>query len=704
MHTDSFSHIAHGNPPPKSALPPWQQFFALPAYYWLLVACFWVMVIHSPHIPIWLSVFGLVSIIAQLPTLKSKFKKQKSLYKGIQLFGFLLGVIGLWLSFGQILVTDVSICFLALCLFAKLWEIYNKRDAYVVLNLCLFVIASGFLWSQNFGMAVGAMVAMAMVLLGFIALADDNNTTGAGRLRALGFVMLPALPLLVILFLFFPRFDPLWTLNLAGNKATTGVSDSMSPGDFANLSKSTQLAFRVEFQGKIPSRHELYWRGLIFEQFDGITWRESPRPRSYWRSLEEPPKWANPILGTAKDSYTIMLEPTQQHWLFGLDYSRLSPLRGVGTADDFTLRSYHPITQRFRYQAGYYPDAQVGIALSTPEKQATLQLPKTGNDKSRQLAQELFHQAQGDTVQFVNLFQNHISRNDFYYTLSPPALNKERIDEFLFGTRQGFCEHYASSFVFLARSAGIPARVVAGYQGGQLGRDGKSWEVRQMDAHAWAEVWVEGQGWVRVDPTAFVAPNRILDGMSDYTEEMGSVAFGEGVAGTLGYQQFRLLQSIYRFSDELSYHWQKSIVGFDGENQKNTLSKLGIGSLMEQIALMMASFAFVLTCLGIVFWYRRRVIYHVFDKPVHMLAKRLAKQNPAFTKTSSESHLSYLIRMQQHTDEATAKQLDELSKTYRMYRFGKLAEEEGMPHYQHTAKNFGKTLSTLAKHIKITKP
>lgn len=697
MHTDTFSQLAIGTRLPRSALSFWRRLFALPSYHWLLFACLLTLGTHLVHIPLWLGVLGGISVIAQFPSIKAKFNKQKSLYKGVQYLTFLSGLAGIWLTFRQILMTDVSICFLVLCLFSKLWELYNKRDAYVVLNLCLFIVASAFLWSQSPGMTVLAVLAVAGVLFAFIALADDHNRTGQGRLRALAWVMLPAVPLLVVLFLFFPRFDPLWTLNLAGNQAKTGISDSMSPGDFANLSKSTELAFRVEFDGKIPHRNDLYWRGLVFEHFDGTTWREAYRPRDHWRSLDDnTPDWATQTLTGNSQNYTVLLEPTQQNWLFGLDYSRLSPARGLATVDDFTLRSFRPVTQKLNYQANYFFEGQAGLTLSDIEHKAALQLPKEGNPKARAFAQSLASQAGGDTTALINLFKNHIQHSEFYYTLSPPALNSERIDEFLFGTRQGFCEHYASSFVFVLRAAGVPSRVVTGYQGGQLGRDGASWEVRQMDAHAWAEVWVDGQGWVRADPTAFVAPNRILDGMSDYTEQQGAEAFGDGVAGTIGYQQFRLLQSLYRLSDELDYQWQKRIVGFDADNQKNSLKNLGIGSLTEQLFVLVGVFCSLVAVMGVVFWYRRRVIYHVFDKPIYQLSKRLAKQNANLAKAPSESYLGYLTRLQTQTDDPhTLEQLARLAKEYRAYRFGQLSENPNASEYKQTAKAFGRAIRAI---------
>ncbi|MGD4317902.1 transglutaminaseTgpA domain-containing protein, partial [Xanthomonas citri pv. citri] len=199
----------------------------------------------------------------------------------------------------------------------------------------------------------------------------------------------------------------------------------------------------------------------------------------------------------------VILEQTGQNWLFGLDYP-ITNQKGIGLTSDFTLRYWDTVNQRFTYQVHWLDDAPINLALSTQQRQVNLALPAGGNPQSRQFAQRLYHQAGDDPITYTNAIAQWMRSQQFRYTLSPPTLGNNHIDDFLFATRAGFCEHYASSFTYLMRAAGVPARVVAGYQGGRLGRDGKSWEVRQMDAHAWSEIWVQGRGWVRVDPTGFV--------------------------------------------------------------------------------------------------------------------------------------------------------------------------------------------------------
>ncbi|MGO2386299.1 MAG: DUF3488 domain-containing protein, partial [Psychrobacter sp.] len=255
----SFEQLALGQ---KISLQPelndtkwYRKLLALPAYYWVLIAQVVVVLPHSAHLPLWLIGFAAVSIAAQLPYIKAKFKKLshlKRIYQSMQMLGFLLGLLGLWLTYNTAFGLDMGVAFLVLCLVSKLWELYKRRDAYVVLNLSLFVLTALFLMNQGLLTTLEVIVGAVIILLAFIALNDDSNASGDGRLRTLGVLGVGALPLLVVLFLFFPRLPPLWSVQLSGQQATTGVSDSMSPGDFANLGQSTELAFRVEFADDRP--------------------------------------------------------------------------------------------------------------------------------------------------------------------------------------------------------------------------------------------------------------------------------------------------------------------------------------------------------------------------------------------------------------------------------------------------------------------
>ena len=701
-----------------------QRLWALPAYYWVLIAQVMVVLPHAAHLPLWLMGFASISITAQSPLIKRKFKKRshlKRVYQGMQMMGFLLGLLGLWLTYRTAFGLDMGVAFLVLCLVSKLWELYKRRDAYVVLNLSLFVLAALFLMDQGLVTTLEVIVGAVIVLLAFIALNDDSNERGDGRLRTLGVLGVGALPLLVVLFLFFPRLPPLWSVQLSGQQATTGVSDSMSPGDFASLGQSTELAFRVEFSDGRPPQQQLYWRGLVFSDFDGVTWRPGSE-QSPWSSTARAPTWIQNAFATIPETaqnspnrYQIILEPTQQDWLFGLDYP-VSQQPDIMLTSNFTLSRNQPVTQQLRYDVLQFAPMRIDPILTDASRRQNLTLPNSGNSQARALAKQLFAQSGSDPVRYMAAIERWINRTDFRYTLSPPRLNTNRIDEFLFETKAGFCEHYASSFTFMMRAAGIPARVVAGYQGGEPSRGGSVWEVRQMDAHAWTEVWLEGQGWVRVDPTAFVAPERVEQGMNVMTEQQGAAMFGEGAGAQISYQQYQMLQTLRRLSDQTSYYWQKDIVGYDQDKQADSLLKwFNIRSIMQQIIWLGASAIIVMASLVFFIWQRRRKRWHPADLPLVLLSKRIGKQDKTLARADHEGQLAWLERLASAIDSRldmpdesrsrltdsgdsikTQAKIIEIAQYYRQLRYGRLSTFDTKHNeYQQQLKQLKKSVREL---------
>ena len=725
--TASFEQLAIGQKAtvrPESNESKWyRKLLALPAYYWVMMAQVIVVLPHAAHLPLWLMGFAVVSIIAQLPRVKARFKKQahlKRFYQGMQMLGFLFGLLGLWLTYNTAFGLDMGVAFLVLCLVSKLWEMYKRRDAYVVLNLSLFVLSALFLMDQGLVTTLEVIVGAVVVLLAFIALNDDSNARGDGRLRTLGVLGVGALPLLVVLFLFFPRLPPLWSVQLSGQQATTGVSDSMSPGDFANLGQSTELAFRVEFAEGQPPQQDLYWRGLVFSDFDGVTWRPSPK-KSQWVAGSPLPAWVQNAFATVPDevqsapnNYRMILEPTQQNWLFGLDYP-FSQQHDITTTSDFTLLNNQPVTQQLSYEVAQFSPMNIDPVLTEASRRENLALPNEGNPQSRALAKQLFAQSGSDPVRYIAAIEDWINQTDFRYTLSPPRLNNNRIDEFLFNTKAGFCEHYSSSFTFMLRAAGIPARVVAGYQGGEPSRNGNVWEVRQMDAHAWTEVWLEGQGWVRVDPTAFVAPERVEQGMNAMTQQQGSAMFGDGASAQISYQQYQMLQTLRRLSDQASYYWQKDVVGYDQDTQADSLLKwFNIRSIMQQITWLAASTVIVMAVLILFIWRRRRKHWHPVDLPLVQLSQRVGKRDKLLARDDNEGQLAWLERLasaidSRHEDDThhTASQLTdsddpvaiqakllEIRQDYRQLRYGRLST------FNHNHLEYKARLHQLKKNVR----
>ncbi|MFW2177695.1 MULTISPECIES: transglutaminaseTgpA domain-containing protein [unclassified Moraxella] len=672
------------------------RFASLSAYQWVLISQLFVVIPHAKNLPAWLLGYALVIILMQLPPLRQWFPSilyRPRTLRMIQYVGFIGSLFGLYLTYRTAFGLDVGIAFLLLCAVSKLLELHTRRDAYVVLSLSMFVLAGLFLVDQNLTTTLIVALGAMMVLFAMISLNDD----GTGRYRTLGLLVAQAIPLTIVLFLFFPRLPPLWSVQLSGKQATTGMSDTMSPGDFANLSQSTELAFRVEFAGQTPNRSQLYWRGLVFSDFDGITWRASRLPPQFWLAQQgKAPDWLTQTLNIAKPpqpndgkSYRVILERTGQPWLFGLDYP-ITQQRGIGLSSDFTLRYWDNVNQRLTYNAYQINDAPIDLTLSDTQRQINLALPATGNPQSQQFARQLFEQVGRDPIRYVNAIQQWIHTQNFRYTLSPPLLKDNRIDEFLFATRAGFCEHYSSSFTYLMRSAGIPARVVVGYQGGELGRDGKSWEVRQMDAHAWSEIWVEGRGWVRIDPTAFIAPERVEKGMDNLTQTAGAMMFGDGVAGQISYQQFQMLQQARRLFDQASYYWQRDVVGYDQDSQKSSMLKwFNIQSVYQQVMIMFGGIVMLVSLVALMLWWQRRKVWDKTDVLMVQLSQRLAKQDKSLARAESEGVLHWLNRIQgEVTDVDNVKQL---STIYRHARYAKAVDID---------KN-NKEIKTLVEKIKL---
>ena len=696
----------------------YKKLLALPAYYWVLITQVIVILPHAAHLPLWLIGFALITVIAQLPVVKAKFKRsvqRKRIYQSMQMLGFLLGLLGLWLTYNSAFGLDMGVAFLVLCLVSKLWELYKRRDAYVVLNLSLFVLAALFLMDQGLLTTLEVTVGVLAILLAFIALNDDSNSIGDGRVRTLGVLAIGALPLLVVLFLFFPRLPPLWSVQLSGQSAITGVSDSMSPGDFANLGQSTELAFRVEFANARPAQSDLYWRGLVFSDFDGITWRRNPLKQHQqwqWEINRQSPQWLIDALATAEDkdklapnTYQVILEPTQQRWLFGLDYP-FAQQQEISITPDFTLLKDQPVTQQLRYKVLQYAPMRIDPSLNDADRAINLALPAQGNPKARALAQQLFRDSGSDPQRYMMAIERWINQTAFRYTLAPPKLNQDRIDGFLFDTKAGFCEHYSSSFTFMLRAAGIPARVVTGYQGGALSNGGNVWEVRQMDAHAWTEVWLEGQGWVRVDPTAFVAPERVEQGMNALTGAQGAAMFGQGAGAQISYQQYQMLQTLRRLSDQASYYWQKDIVGYDQDKQAGSLLKwFNISSLKQQVLWLAGTTILVMSLFILMIWQRRRQRWHPVDLVLITLSKRIARQDQTLARHDSEGQLAWLERLasasrtvnnsferQQELEQA----IDSIKQTYRQLRYGRLsAVDKTDAKYKRTFKQFKQQVNEL---------
>lgn len=448
-----------------------------------------------------------------------------------------------------------GLALLAMLLALKMLESRTRRDAHITIQLCFFVQLGYFLIEQSALTALSALAACVLALTALLRVEQPDlplKPALSGSTRMVGI----ALPLAALLFVLFPRIDtPLWGMPTDGASATTGMSDRMRPGSIADLSLSGEIAFRVEFSGVLPPPAERYFRGPVMSQFDGLEWRARPAIRA--TSLPE---------GKRRIDYVITLEPHQNRWLFALEHAR--PREGQ-TLDAFNvLLSGAAIRSRIRAQLTSYPDANIGLDASPGHLAANLELPVGSNPRTAAFGAKL-RREQAAPADRVAAALRFLREGDFVYTLSPPHLGRNAADDFLFETRQGFCEHFANAFTVLMRSAGVPARIVAGYQGGEINPIDGTLVVRQSDAHAWSEVWLTGQGWVRVDPTAAAAPRRIDGGLT------ASLPASDPIPGLVRIES-QWLRTLRNRAEALSHTWNTWILGYNAQRQRDLFAGLGV--------------------------------------------------------------------------------------------------------------------------------
>lgn len=521
---------------------------------------------HATRMPIWLSLYCAALLAWRYwggrrtdPAATRRHWKTPPLLLRIVLVG--LGVAGILSYYGTLLGRDAGISLLVVMLALKMTELHGRREVMLVLFLAYFLVITNFLYDQSIPLAA---YMFAVVLLITSALVICNLPNDALQLKRhlpyAGGLLLQAAPLMVILFILFPRVPgPIWKLPEDGHAARTGLSDHMSPGNINRLSRSQEIAFRVRFEDTPPERAQLYWRGPVLWDFDGRTWRTLPHPPGRNATVQG--------LG-ATNRYTVTLEPHNRLWLFALEMPVKMPTTSRLTADH-TLLAGRKITERKRYFIESQLHYRVNPQLQDAARRAALRLPDGFNPQTLRFAHRTRAAVDSDAA-YVQQVLAYFRHEPFHYTLNAPLLGKHSVDEFLFSTRAGFCEHYSSSFVFLMRAAGIPARVVTGYLGGYYNPLGDYMIVRQADAHAWAEVWLAQRGWVRVDPTSAVSPARIDAGVQ------AALPASEAVGG-LFHSDNGVVRRLALLWDSLNNDWNQWVLGYGAQRQLQLLSRLPFG-------------------------------------------------------------------------------------------------------------------------------
>ncbi len=529
---------------------------------WLL---FSVVLVVAPHVPYQL--FSINVFFAIILLWRFLFELNLVKFPGKWLRVVLtLGAFSLVISsFKTIIGSEAGVSLLTSMTCLKLLEMRQKRELTIVVYLSFFVIITGFLFDQSMLVGIYTIVVMTLLISILVRINQliENKASHFSAIKYTVLLLVQAIPIMLLLFILFPRLShPLWGVPNFSSMASTGLSNQMSPGLVSRLADNDSVAFRVNFQGPLPPIEKLYWRGPIFWYFDGNTWRDSSnRGHRYIGNRQLHMKKNGPPI-----HYQVTLEAHQQQWLFALDIAAKIPLNSFMNRQ-YQLLNNKPIKNVYRYDMISYIDYQIDRGIK-PNYRQYLQLPDSYGERAINLAQEWRLQSR-DKPDIVNMGLSYFKDNDFFYTRKPPLATGDPVDEFLFHTQKGFCEHYASSFVFLMRAAGIPARIVTGYHGGELNPVGDYLIVRQSDAHAWAEVWLVDRGWVRIDPTSVIPQSRILDA--------GTPAASENDVKTrrLGWG-WQLWATAYYSWDNISHQWNQWIIGYNSSRQRSFLSLLGI--------------------------------------------------------------------------------------------------------------------------------
>ncbi len=642
----------------------------------------WVLIPHFAVLPLWCSA-GIVALMCWRAWLTWNGKRLP--HRIVLIILMCVAGFGIYAEFRTIFGKDAGVAYIILLLGLKLLEMRARRDIFIVIFLCLFVMLTGFFETQTMFDALAMMIGLLLLITALVsANFIDYEPSYAVKLKLAGQLTLYALPLMAVLFVLFPRIQgPLWGMPNDAYSSRTGLSDSMSPGSFGSLAQSNEIALRARFSGRIPTPSERYWRGPVLGNYDGQTWR----PMQRWQMRAVP--FEIDTDNTSAVEYTVTQEISNRPWLMTLEATPAPP-QNLGMAGsayvrrDMQVVTLNPIRERLRYSVHSYTRYQTGRNEDMFSLQQWLELPPGFNPRTLAMAAQWQNEALQTngtsnhavvTRSLVNRALQMIRNGNFVYTLNPPPLGRNSVDEFLFGTRRGFCEHYAGAFVVLMRALDIPARVVTGYQGGDINPVDGYMEVRQRDAHAWAEVWLADQGWIRVDPTAAVAPERVERGFQQLfgqTDGFAS-AFFNANDNWIG----RLQQQLRFNMDAITNGWNQWILGYGTERQSSLFSGLGIQNIDWQgltLALIVV-FGLMLGVIGIQLIGKRERIDPV-AKLYFSLCDRVARMTgPAPMKRQpNEGPSTYLARIKPLLPQHQRTLVEEAFRIYEKLRYARPAK------------------------------
>jgi transglutaminase-like putative cysteine protease len=631
----------------------WQRLTHLPRdtrdTLFLLGLIAWVVMLLSPHIPLWCSgITALVLVWRGFLTWKS----QPLPTRWWIIVLLVLTVGATLLTYRTIFGRDAGVTLIVVLLALKTLELRAKRDAFVVFFLALFTLLTHFSYSQSLLTAAGVLLAVWGLLTAVV-----NAHLPAGRpplwlsARLAGGMALLGAPIMVVLFMFFPRIAPLWGVPQDALNAKSGLSEKMQVGQVAELAQDYSVAFRVRFADRIPTTEQMYFRGPVLSQFNGQEWL----PLQANLHLPNLQVSTNLVTQGTPISYEVTLQPHYRPWLLLLDAAPQAPATppeyGAQMTPDLQwVSTRRPVVELLRYQAVSYPQFQHGPLQREWGLVKYTELPSGLNPRTLEMAmkwqQESHSSPQADT-ELVQRALRHLATGGYEYTLSPGVYGVHSADEFWFDRKRGFCEHIAASFVILMRAMDIPARIITGYQGGEM-IDGY-WTVRQSDAHAWAEVWINGEGWQRIDPTAAVAPSR--------TSSFTRLEAPQGVVGTAMVAINPMLgQQLRAVWDLVNNRWNQWVLNYSQDSQLNLLKNIGFDSpSWEDLAyILIGILVSVSAAAGLwTLWERRQ--HDPWLRLLHRASQRMRQLGIAVAPAATPRQLAQLLQAQYgDTPEVTA--------------------------------------------------
>jgi len=468
------------------------------------------------------------------------------------------GMLGVWIEYRTLFGRQPGILLLMLFSGLKLLETRTHRDAAIGAFLGYFLVITNFLYTQGIPTAATMCLAIFMLTAALVGFAAPQRAARA-NLRTAALLLAHAAPAALVLFVLFPRVQgPLWGLPQDAYAGMTGLSDTMAPGALSSLALSDAIAFRAEFQGASPPPPARYWRGPVLWDFDGRTWSIGP---SFLTGFVAPRG------GRDAYRYEVVLEPHNRTWLFALETAASLP-EGARMSFDGQILSATPVRARMRYELASVVAPEPRSSEPAGVLRRALRLPEGFNPRASELAAE-WRAASADDAGVLRRAIDFLRNGGFVYTLEPPLLGPDSVDEFLFSTKEGFCEHFSSAFVFLMRAAGVPARVVTGYQGGELNLVDNILTVRQSDAHAWAEVFLAGRGWLRVDPTAAAVPGRLESGLARSVPQASALPL-------MMRPELEWLRAVRDRWEAAAHKWNVWVLGYNPERQRDLMASVGI--------------------------------------------------------------------------------------------------------------------------------